>query len=510
MAGIQTGKPKAEETWVYKPQVPDSFLQAILWYAVALVACLFIAFINQGALYYFDTAGYLEQGQSTLASLGLFNETFTATGAAESRGAGDPQSSDGVVVGSRSAVYSAVLTFLHFTTGINAMVLVQVVAFILTIWIAARVAARQFAHGRSVAATTAIPIIVAAFGSLPFYTAYLMPDIFAPILILIGATLAIFARDMTRAEILLALILGAFAVVTHPSHMMIAALLLPVVAVVSFVMTRRRWWLAPCLFALILLSGLAERVAFTTAVKTVRSSEVIYQPFLTVRMIADGPGYRMLEENCPDETLPTCLLYEALQKSNDPYRLTASHIMFERDPRLGSYKLMPIEAQARVAQDQIPFFLRTLREKPLDLIGAFLRNTLVQANLFSVQYTIPTHRTLENIDKVTDIAPSSFDEITLLDKRERLNWLTFLHGTIYAVSALLVVVIVVLPQKAPPPAFRAFAMVILVGVLINAFVCGGISQPSDRYGARVAFLLPVATSFILLFYSGIRVRQRQE
>ena len=488
------------------PYRGEGWLQAVLWYGLAAMACLVIALINGGALYYFDTAGYLEQGQSTLNSLGLFvQEAASGTG----NGAGG-ETSDGVVVGSRAAIYSTLLTFFRFTIGINAMVLVNVAAFMASIWLVARIATRLFEHGRSVAATTAIPILFASFGALPFYTAYLMPDVFASILIMVAATWAIFAREMTRLEIALAMILGLAAVVTHPSHLMIAALLIPVLGAIAFVLDRHRFWLAPLLMGLVVLGGIAERAVFASAVKTVQSSEVVYMPFLTVRTISDGPGLRVLEKRCPDETMATCLLYEALQKSDDPYRLTASHIMFERSERLGSYQLLPIEAQAAVAQDQIPFFLTVLKERPIGLIGAFVRNTLKQANLFSVQYTIPTARTLINVERISDIAPESFKEARLLDQRDALSWLKLFHGAIYAVSALLIVVVVVLPQKAPPLAFRAFAIVILIGVLINAFVCGGVSQPSDRYGARVAFLLPIATSFVLLFYTGIQTSHRDE
>jgi|GEM_PF-1594621 len=504
MAGRRIDISASEKRWVYASRAPDGWLQAVLWYASALFACLLIALINNGALYYFDTAGYLEQGQSTLNALGLF---LSDPGSGTAEAAPQGEAPDGVVVGSRSAVYSTIMTLLHFTAGINTMVLVHVGALMLAVWLAARVATRQFMHGRSVAATTAIPILFASFGSLPFYTAYLMPDIFAPILILVAATIAIFSRDMTGLEIILALALGIMAVVTHPSHLIIAALLIPVIAVASIAMARPGWWLAPLLIGLIVAGGFAERAIFTSAVKSVKSSEVVYQPFLTARTIADGPGLDVLQQSCPNGDIPTCALYEALQKSDDPWRLTASHIMFETSPELGSFKHLTLADQARVAHDQIPFFLRVLRERPVALTLAFLQNTLDQANLFSIQYTIPTTQTLINVNKITDIAPASFETTRLIDQRRNLDWLTMVHGAVYAVSALLVVVIVVLPQKAPPLAFRAFAMVILIGILINAFVCGGVSQPSDRYGARVAFLLPIATSFILLFYAGVRVKK---
>lgn len=507
MAAHSAKTPLSDDTWAHATPAPGGWGQALLWYAAAIIACLSVALINTGALYYFDTASYLEQGQSVLNALGFFTSSDQA-GMGVGTAPGDAP--DGVVVGSRSAVYSTMLTLFHFVTGINTVVALHTGALILAVWLAARVATRQFMHGRSVAATTAIPILFACLGSLPFYTAYLMPDIFAPILILVISTIAIFSRDMTWAEILLALILGGVAVVTHPSHLMIAALLLPVVAIASLAMARPGWWQAPLLVSLIVAGGFAERVLFQRAVETVKSSEVVYQPFLTARTIADGPGLAVLQDNCPTDTMPTCALYEALQKSDDPWRLTASHIMFESSPELGSFKHLTLEEQARVAHDQIPFFLKVLRERPVALLWSFMQNTLDQANLFSIQYTIPTAQTLINVNKLTDIAPASFADARLLDQRQSLSWLTIVHGAVYAVSALLVMVIIVLPHKAPPLAFRAFAMIILIGILINAFVCGGVSQPSDRYGARVAFLLPIASSFILLFYSGVLVSRAKE
>ena len=483
---------------------PHSFRSSLIWYGCALLACLFVAFLNNGALYYFDTAGYLAQGKSTLASIGI---SPPQPGGAAAAGAATGQAPDAVVVGNRSAIYSALVTGLFYTVGPWGVVVFHTLALIVTVWLVARICARLFDHGYSVAATTGIPILVAALSALPFYTAYLMPDIFAPILIMIAACFAIFGRDMTLWEIVLALCLGCFAVVVHPSHLLIAALLLPLVAVAALLFSRYRWWLPPLLMGCVLLGGLAERVLFREAVKTVRNAEVVYQPFLTARSIEDGPGLAVLENACPDAELATCALFEALQKSDDPWRLTASHIMFESDPALGSYKLLPQEVQKAVAEEQISFFLRVLKERPFELTAAFIRNTLEQANLFSVQYTIPTASTLVNIHRVTDIAPASFEDARFLGARDKIGWVHVLHTVVYAVSALLVVVIVVLPQKSPPLAVRGFAMVVLCGILINAFVCGGVSQPSDRYGARVAFLLPIAASFIILFYAGVR---RQE
>lgn len=473
---------------------------AILWFAAALLACLIVAIINRGPLYYFDTAGYLEHGQRTLSSLGISVEP---QGAAQSGTAQNTEAeTDNVVVGSRSALYSLLLTVLTVTTGPMGLVLVHSLALMSALWMIARAATRELPNAASVAATTALPVLAASLTALPFYTAYMMPDIFAAVLILIAAGLAAFGREMSLPERLFALGLGVVAVVVHPSHLLMAVLLIPVVALAALALKRQRFWLPPLLMTLIVLGGIAERMAFRQVVKTVKDAEVVYQPFLTARVIADGPGLAVLEENCPDETLATCALYEALQVSDDPWRLTASHILFQRSSELGSYRLLPAETQKAVADEQIRFFLKVLVERPFGLTLAFLRNTLEQANLYSVQYTVPTPENLEAVHKLTDLAPPVFDTIRLLGARESADRLTGLHGALYAAAALIVVVLIVLPQKGPPLPMRVLTLVILAGILINAFVCGGVSQPSDRYGARVAFLLPMAAAFILIFQAG--------
>ena len=45
-------------------------------------------------------------------------------------------------------------------------------------------------------------------------------------------------------------------------------------------------------------------------------------------------------------------------------------------------------------------------------------------------------------------------------------------------------------RGALPGGMRLFVLMILAGLVANAVVCGGISQPATRYGSRVIWLLP--------------------
>jgi hypothetical protein len=65
--------------------------------------------------------------------------------------------------------------------------------------------------------------------------------------------------------------------------------------------------------------------------------------------------------------------------------------------------------------------------------------------------------------------------------------------------------LIILAMLVWPRALNGRAKVLVtmigIGVLANAFVMGGVSQPATRYGSRVIWLLPLAAMFCLFFSS---------
>ncbi len=358
----------------------------VLWIGAGLAACLWIALANGGPLYYFDTAGYIDQGMVALRQIGLVPPAATGPDAV----AGAAAAGQSTVDGSRSVVYALLSALLSWLGALDGMMLLNAVAVVLALWLPVRVAVREGWLSGGSARATALPLIVASLGSLPFYVAYLMPDIFAAVLLLVVATLAAFGPRMRPGELALALGLGAFAVVSHLSHLAIATLMLPVAAIAAPAVSRRRWWIAPLALALIVAAGIAEQKAFRVAAKALDDAEVIVKPYITARLIQDGPGLDYLDRHCPDPAIATCRLWEALQRSDNPRRLTATHIVFEASPDLGSFRLMSPADQALVASRQVGFFLDVLRDSPIATTLAFARNTAIQTGMVSIDMTLPT------------------------------------------------------------------------------------------------------------------------
>lgn len=464
--------------------------------ALSVVAALAVVLINGAPLFYFDSLGYIDQGTSALRMIvpqGWLEATAPAGGAV---GGSGPVVQGPSVNSSRSAVYPVVLAILYHA---RLLLLVPVVGMVFTtvaLWLPMRIALRQTGAAPSLWLLIGLPLLAASAGSYAFYVAYLMPDIFAPVLLMVCATLFAFGPDMRRWEIVLAAVIGLIAIFVHPSHLLIAAGMVPVMLVGAVLVRRRGWWIAPLVIGVLVIFGTGERLLFRSVVKVVTNSEATYYPFLTARLIADGPGLEYLERHCPDATIPTCKLYAALSVSDDPMRLTASNIIFKRGAGLGSFRNMPPEDQNAVAAFEPSFARAVVEEDPVGVITSLLDNTLHQASRYSIEMTIPDSGSISRAERLFPSA--GLDHGRLLVNRSWMPVVEAVHTVVYALSLAVIAVLVAWPHRVAWQV-RLFALAVLAGILVNAFVCGAISQPAARYGARVIWLLPMLATILVLF-----------
>ncbi|MCY1126685.1 hypothetical protein OU426_07465 [Frigidibacter sp. RF13] len=464
-------------------------VRRVLWLLAATLAVFSVLIVNGRPLFYFDTMGYYEQGMAALRSLGLLPAPEALASA------GGSGATPHTVDGSRSPFYSLLAGLFAAAGAFDLLILFNVGVLVATLWLVAQIVRRLHAPALDPVVLTALAIIAGSLGSLPFYVAYLMPDLMAPVLLIAVAAITAFGREMRPGELLAAFLLASVAIVSHLSHYGIAAAMVPAVALVAVLAGRRRWWLPPLILLAIVAVGYAQQQAFRmVAAKTVKS-DVVIQPYITARLIQDGPGYDWLEAHCPDSAIATCKLWDALHISDDPYRLTASHILFETSKRLGSYRLMTPEDQKAVADAQIGFFSDVLKEMPLAVAGALIANTLKQSAMVSVDMTIPTDQIVRRNRVVTETLSGPLLRGRLAEDRRWIDTSVRLHRTYYAAALVLSVILLLGPGL--PKGLRVFGVMVLLGVLANAFVCGGISQPANRYGARVIWLVPMLAAMLL-------------
>ena len=468
-------------------------LNRLIWACLIIFSCSHITVLNGAPLYYFDSAGYLENGLKVLQVLGLASDPAMIVGVA-----GSGHAEDRIVNGSRSVVYSLFAAASTRFLGAMAIPLAHLVAVIVVVLLLVSILLRHFeTSSLAVTQTAALALAAAGLSSLPFFVAYFMPDILVGLLILAIATLTLARPTMAWWEIVLTLLIGILSVLSHPSHLLIAGLMVPLAALAALLALQRRWWITVLLITLMPLAGIGERMAFSKVAEQRLDSKVTYFPFLTARMIEDKVGYAYLEENCPDETIATCALYDALQLSDDPYRLTASHIIFEFSGELASFQRLHPEMQRRVANEQIRFTLWVGLSRPVGTAMVILKNTLQQARMNSIRMTVPEEGVVQQIQAVEGYAVGTFPTGRLVGDRSWIWQLDKLHKIYYALSLLALAALFFWPGRLSREQ-RVLVLMVLAGILVNAFVCGAVSQPAHRYGARVVWLLPFITMAVYL------------
>lgn len=480
----------------------------VLLVAVAILVCLSVFSMNRSPLYYYDTGGYLSQGNSILSAVGL--PTMDAKPSARAPDMGNSQTpaptsavaaqtADTVVVGSRSAIYGLVFALFYRMSGPNGIVFLNIGVILSAVLLMTRCITREYPLAPSPLRLTALGLIAACFGSLPFYIAFLMPDIFAPVLVITLASLCVYAPTMRAWEISLTLALALFALLTHPSHLLMAGLLLPAGLMLSPALVGRRLWIAVGLVTLLIGVGVGERVFFGMAVERLQKKQVMYLPFLTARLIDDGPGLVYLQTRCPDPNFATCTLFAALYRSDDPGRLDAPNILFSRSEKVGSLKLLSEDDQRRIASEQFAFAAVVAKADPLGLTWSFIENVATQLGYFSISMTVPTPDLFSSASALSEDLPTSPTQGPLVtSERSWIGPLTWFHGALY-LAAFGVILALMTRRAALRSNTRMLTILILLGILINAMVCAGVSEPAHRYGARVMFLLPMLAA--ILFFA---------
>ncbi len=471
-------------------QRQHSTIVDIVWMLISLAALVSVLVINGMPLFYFDSAGYLAHGNQMFKVLGILQPDPTAGGAA-----GQAATDDGTVVGSRSAVYALFLSYFAVVGLLWVASLIQALLLLLIIHVCVRLILRQ-THSSAIAwKVTGIATLAAALGSAGFYTAYLMPDIFAPIMLLAIAALSAFVPVLTFWQIIVLLFFGGLAVVMHPSHLAIALVMVPAVWIATLAFGLRGWWKSGLLVLVIAGTGLVERSAFVIAVESATDSKVVDLPFFTARLISDGPGKRYLDRICPQDGMATCDLNALLVR---PTQLSPDRILFASDPEFGSFALLDPAQKRAISGEQRGFLIAVAKSDPLGVLFAVVRNTFYQLGLIGIDMTVPDQAMFDNATKIYADFPPDLVNGRLVGGGGWIATLTLAQQIYYGLSALVLIGLIVLPQSRLPRSLRAFGVLIILGLLANAFVTGAISQPASRYGARVIFLIPVVAAMLAM------------
>ena len=468
-------------------------LAAIIAVALAL---LWPAFVNGEPFYMADTPSYLRGADGAVHELTGASSAWSdelqkrfADGAPAVQSAAAPHASaePAVVLKGRSIYYGALLYAAQWLGNFWAVAILQ--ALLCAVAIMSTVATSRRAMGRETTRVFAVGVGVplAAFTPMAYFASYLLPDVFGGLGLLAVGHLLFFWQQQSRASRLFWFALLALATLFHTANILLVTLLALAGAIgVALRLPASKQGLAAIASTVVI--GLLGQFAFSWGVEHATGAAPVRPPFLAARIIDDGPGYDYLREHCPEIRLIFC-------RSVGFRTRESATLLWSDDPHEGIFQALPPAGQRLAAAQQTAFLMGVAKERPFELIRSSARAFLRQLGYFELE---SFNYTGSNNVYFRHKLPEPFlDHARHSRAYQQKMPVTFVEwATVASVLASLVLValtvraIVRRERKLTP--VTAFLLLLVLGILINAAICGAFSTPRGRYQMRLIWVLPLA------------------
>ncbi|MGC1467450.1 MAG: hypothetical protein WA792_17160 [Pseudolabrys sp.] len=380
---------------------------------------------------------------------------------------------EGTLVPSRAVVYGLIL---NAGAPLDFWPVIAVQAA-LTIWVLA-VTLRVHGLGKRPGLLLGIVLLLSIATTLPWLTAILLTDIFCGLGVVALYLIVMRGGALNRWERIALIVLAAVSAATHSATLAVQ-LALVAAGFLIWLVARARVPLAGLGRAVI---ALALGAVMVFAADFAIAGRLAWTPggfaLSFGRMLQDGIVTRYLNDHCPDPKLQLCAYKDQLPGDAD--------VWFWGDPlfdKLGRFAGLGSEME-KIALGSVIDYPRMQIETAAVAMARQLADVRSGEGVLNsiwhtysiikqhVPWAVPAMRA----------ARQQNGEISFTALNE-------LHWPVGLVSmALLPIIVIVGVRRKDLNPVSEFAGAVALAILANAFVCGALSNPHDRYGARVVWL----------------------
>ncbi len=467
---------------------------------VGTIIVLAIPLQNGGPFVYPDTTAYLKHAAKFAEQLLPVEDSFETAPAGPAHQPDLESSESYNVVESGRSLYYGLIAYAGWKTSFWATITIQAGVLSWLVLLLFKYLSPPAWPQKAIGTL----VIISLFSSASFFAGLLMPDIWAGIMILALALFWTCGRQLSIGSTLAILAILAFSVLAHSSHFALLAAVTTVFAVLwLFKRDPNESWLRKMAMPMAaLVIGAIGMVTWSLAVTVGYGAKVMHRPFLAAHLTEMGPGTKYLQESCPESGFALC-------EYKDRLPMYWSDFLFDPSPETGIFGAAPVEVQLAIADEQTAFVLQTLAAEPVSTVSGLLKDGLTQLwTLSMVKIAVTTERADHVVQSFIQRAPpdlvawlketKSYNAPQLIRSIERHN------GILVALSALVLAAWLILrfgpgsradPQTA---AISKFVAILIIGIVLNALICGILASPLGRFQARIIWLLPLIASLVLV------------
>jgi len=342
------------------------------------------------------------------------------------------------------------------------------------------VTVRSFGTFRSHYLPTLLGIIVAAaFSTLSWSMATMIPDIFTPITLLLLANLLL-AKARTRRESALWYFLFFLAVAMHISHLLLAVGSLILLAILE------KWWWKSGLLSFRKM-GVLGILAFSTMLIMGSAVAKSRHIFLMGRMVESGILKIYLDENCVDKDYALCAYRDSLPETVTDFMWNQAESPLYK---IGGWKSTKAEFNDIIVQTLVRprYLIRHLFES--------VKITVVQTFTFTIDSWLGPHpRGSKLEERIRRYLPAdAFQYNSSRQQTGRLRPLPFMNAsnTIFiTLSVLGLLWLLLRPSNftALPRSVQLLLYLFILGILANNAIAATFADVADRFNCRVIWLL---------------------
>jgi len=401
---------------------------------------------------------------------------------------------DGVILYGRSAYYGALLYLGEISGGFWLSVFIQALVvsylvFILTV--------RCFALPVSMFLLSIA--FLTFFSTAPFFVGFLMPYIFAGATIMVTGIFIVFWDNIRPLERFVLAIILAFSVLSHLTHLLIciSMLLAYGIASISYKFRIAHFRLASiATVTACVLAGIFGEIAFGVVVTKATGISPIRPPVIMARLINLGPGFQYLKADCGATSFAVCQFRAKLP-------LDTNVFMWSPDPAVGVFGSANKETKRALGDEQFSFAMRVFAFDPVGVIFAVLQASAHQLITFGLN----EFRNDGSWNNFADLPVQYWSKMqgTIAFKD---GWLVDIISEMdYAIVILSCLILIatvgyftnhrMVRTGVAWTSQILFCVMIGVGVIVNAIICGSFSTIDNHYQARVIWLIPLLAVLVV-------------